>query len=90
MIIGKPSYEQLDYLTSPLSVELCEVNLIHKQEKLTQSCLCELPFDSRGRFCFHLIDPNTYSPSKWGILDVYKELGVNLATTTTICNGSPY
>jgi hypothetical protein len=87
--IGKPSYERLDYLTSPLGVKLCEVNLIHKQEKLKQSCLCDSPFDSRDIFCFHLTDPNTYSPSKCGILDVYKKLGVNMATIVTICNGSP-
>jgi hypothetical protein len=45
-------------------------------------------FDLNGRFCFHLLDPNTSSPSKWGILNVHEEPNANLVTITTICGGS--
>ncbi len=85
---GKPFYDQLDYLTSPLSAKLQERNLTYEWEKLTQTYLCESPFDPRGRFYFRLTNPNTFSPSKCDIRDVNKELGVNMAIATTICNAS--
>jgi hypothetical protein len=31
------------------------------------------------------MDPKTFSPSKWGIFDVYEEFDANLAATITIC-----
>jgi hypothetical protein len=88
MRIGKPSCERLDYLIFPLSAKLRKVNSIRGLEKLKQSCLCESPFDLGGKFCFRLTDPNTFSPSKCNILNVYEKLGVNLTTIVAICNGS--
>ncbi len=87
--IGKPFCEQLDYLTSPLGVELHEVNSTCRWEKFTRLCLCESPYYLRGRFFFRLTNPNTSSPSKCNILDVYEKPIANLVTITSICNGSP-
>jgi hypothetical protein len=86
--IGKPSCERLDCLTSPLGVDLCEVNSTHEHDKFTWSCLCESPFDSRGKFFFCLTNPNTSSPSKCGIFDVYEKLEANMVIVVEICNGS--
>jgi len=41
-----------------------------------------------GRFCLRLVDPNTSSTSKWGILDVFEKPNANLETIGTICEGS--
>jgi hypothetical protein len=92
MRTGKPSCEQLDCPTSPLGVEFHEENLTRKWEKFTWLCLCKSPYGPRGKFFFHLTYPNTSSPSKCGILDVYEEPRANLTTTIAICHqiGSPY
>ncbi len=82
---GKPFCEWLDWPTSTLGTKIRNVNFTHGREKLTWSCMCEYPFDPRGKSYLCLIDPNIFSPSKW---DVYEETRTNLALTT-ICNGSP-
>jgi hypothetical protein len=53
-------------------------------------CVCESPSNPRGDFFFCLTDPNTFSPSKCNIFDVYEEPETNLATMiVAICIGSP-
>ncbi len=43
----------------------------------------------RGRTYLRLVDPNTSSPSKWDIFNVYEETKAYLATIVVIYKGSP-
>ncbi len=71
-------------------VQSCTKRIWLKDRNFAWSCLCESPSNPRGKFFFCLTNPNTSSPSKCNIFNVYEELEANLATTTAICNGSPY
>jgi hypothetical protein len=59
--------------------------LPHGLKKLTQSCLCESPFDLGSKLGFRLLKPKISSLSTCVILVVKEEFGAYFKITSTSC-----